>query len=61
MLRPLSVILAAAIAAGCAGSGAAGVRSAKSFSFTQVATGFDSPVFVTSAPGDPNTLYVIIG
>ena len=30
-----------------------------SFSFTQVAAGFNSPVFVTSAPGDPDTLYVV--
>jgi glucose/arabinose dehydrogenase len=51
----LSLVLAACIA----GSGAASVRSAKFFSFTQVATGFDSPVFVTSAPGDPDTLYVV--
>ena len=55
----LLVALAAAIAAGGAGSGAAGVQSAKSFSFTQVATGFDNPVYVTSAPGDPDTLYVV--
>jgi glucose/arabinose dehydrogenase len=27
--------------------------------FTQVASGFDSPVAVTSAPGDPSTLYVV--
>ena len=26
---------------------------------TQVATGFSSPVFATSAPGDPNRLYVV--
>lgn len=30
-----------------------------SFSFTQVATGLNSPVFVTSAPGDRETLYVV--
>ncbi len=47
------------IAAGCAGSGAAGVRSTPSFTFTEVATGFSSPVYVTSAPGDPDTLYVV--
>lgn len=35
------------------------MRAATSFSFTQVATGFNSPVFVTSAPGDPDTLYVV--
>lgn len=54
----LAFALAAVIAAG-AGSGAAGVRSAASLSFTPVATGFDSPVFLTSAPGDPGTLYVV--
>jgi glucose/arabinose dehydrogenase len=36
-------------------SGAAGGRR----DFTQVANGFDSPVYVTSAPGDPSTLYVV--
>ena len=41
MLKPLSVILAASIAAGCAGGGAAGVRSTASFSFKQVATVFE--------------------
>jgi glucose/arabinose dehydrogenase len=55
----LAFALAAVIAAGCPGSGAASIRSAAGFSFTQVATGFDSPVYVTSAPGDPNTLYVV--
>ncbi len=61
MPRPLSVLLAAAIAAGCAGGGAAtgALGPATSFSFTQVASGFNSPVFVTSAPGDPDTLYVV--
>ena len=63
MSRRLSLLvlvaLAAVIAAGCAGSGAAGVQSTKSFSFTQFATGFDHPVFVTSAPGDADTLYVV--
>ena len=61
MPKLLSIILAAVIAAGCAGSGAASgaLGQATSFSFAQVATGFDSPVFVTSAPGDPDTLYVV--
>ena len=36
-------------------SGAAGGRR----DFTQVASGFDDPVYVTSAPGDPSTLYVV--
>src|SRR5262245_61043689 len=30
-----------------------------SFSFAPVVGGFDSPVYVTSAPGDPDTLYVV--
>jgi glucose/arabinose dehydrogenase len=56
----LAFALVAVIAAGRADSGgAAGARSAATFSFTQVATGFNSPVFVTSAPGDPDTLYVV--
>ena len=50
------VVLAGCISAG-AGSGAA--PSTSSFSFTQVATGFNSPDFVTSAPGDRDTLYVV--
>jgi glucose/arabinose dehydrogenase len=47
----------AVVAALAAGSGSA--STAATFSFTQVATGFSSPVFVTSAPGDPDTLYVV--
>ena len=54
-----SFALAAVIAAGCVGSSAASARSTTSFSFTQVATGLNSPVFVTSAPGNANTLYVV--
>jgi glucose/arabinose dehydrogenase len=30
-----------------------------SYSFAPVLGGFDSPVYVTSAPGDPDTLYVV--
>src|SRR3954468_18517948 len=30
-----------------------------SYSFAPVVDGFDSPVHVTSAPGDPDTLYVV--
>ena len=61
MPKVLAITLAAVIAAGCAGSGAASGRlaPAPSFSFTQVAAGFNAPVFVTSAPGDPDTLYVV--
>src|SRR3954468_2916593 len=53
----LLVVLAGCLAAVGGGSTAAG--STTSLSFTQVATGFTSPVFVTSAPGDPDTLYVV--
>src|SRR3954465_7980526 len=38
--------------------GAAGGHKAQS-SFARVAGGFDAPVYVTSAPGDPATLYVV--
>lgn len=31
----------------------------KALSFAPVVGGFDSPVYVTSAPGDPTTLYVV--
>jgi glucose/arabinose dehydrogenase len=55
----LAVALAAVIAAGGVDNGAASARKAASFSFTPVATGFNSPVFVTSAPGNPDTLYVV--
>ena len=48
---------AAALALGlCAGAGYS--RSA-TFSFQQVATGFNTPVDVASAPGDPSTVYVV--
>ena len=38
--------------------GAEGGHKAQS-SFARVADGFDAPVYVTSAPGDPTTLYVV--
>jgi len=37
----------------------AGAASSKLAAFTPYASGFDSPVDVTSAPGDPATLYVV--
>src|SRR5262245_41983881 len=40
------------VAAGAGGRAAAGA-------FTVYAHGFSSPVYVTSAPGDPTTLYVV--
>jgi glucose/arabinose dehydrogenase len=36
---------------------ASGGRAA--VSFQQIASGFDAPVYATSAPGDPSTLYVV--
>jgi glucose/arabinose dehydrogenase len=51
------IVLTGCVIAVSGSSGAAG--SVSSFSFHQVATGFNSPVFVTSAPGDPDTLYVV--
>lgn len=36
-----------------------GAASGRSQGFVKVAGGFDSPVYVTSAPGDPTTLYVV--
>ena len=56
-MKALLLVVAACVAAGVGGSGAS--SSTASFSFTQVATGFSSPIFVTSAPGDPDTLYVV--
>ena len=56
-MKTLLLVVAALVAAGVGGSGAS--SSTASFSFAQVATGFDSPVFVTSAPGDPDTLFVV--
>jgi glucose/arabinose dehydrogenase len=52
--------LLAACGSGGGSTGAVeGAQKTEAFSFRQIASGFDSPVFVTSAPGDPNTLYVV--
>jgi len=51
------LFVAAAVAAGIglwAGSASSGLAA-----FTPYASGFDSPVYVTSAPGDTTTLYVV--
>jgi glucose/arabinose dehydrogenase len=56
-MRAVRLLAAAAVALGiaiCAGS-----ASAELAAFTPYASGFDSPVYVTSAPGDPTTLYVV--
>jgi glucose/arabinose dehydrogenase len=42
-----------------AGAASGGANAARAFSFQQVASGFASPVYVTSAPGDASTLYVV--
>jgi glucose/arabinose dehydrogenase len=45
---------------GAAGAADSAPRhSVAGFAFRQVTSGLDSPVFVTSAPGDPTTLYVV--
>src|SRR5436305_2093017 len=49
----VKTLLAAAIA------GLVVAGSAQAYDFTPVARGFENPVYVTSAPGDPATLYVV--
>jgi glucose/arabinose dehydrogenase len=58
-VRAVGVCLAvvSVLGVGLGAGGAAGGRAA--FTFAPVATGFDAPVDVTSAPGDPTTLYVV--
>jgi glucose/arabinose dehydrogenase len=51
----VKLIVVAAVLLALAASGASGARR----DFVQYATGFSSPVYVTSAPGDPTTLYVV--
>ena len=35
------------------------VKVSTRYSFVRVVGGFSSPTYVTSAPGDPDTLYVV--
>jgi glucose/arabinose dehydrogenase len=49
LLRLVAAVSVALVAAGAAGA----------YSFEPIATGFDQPVYVTTAPGDPSTLYVV--
>jgi glucose/arabinose dehydrogenase len=42
-----------------AGGGGDASAAAKTFSFAPVVSGLNSPVYVTSAPGTPDTLYVV--
>ena len=48
-------LLAAVAAALAVAAPAAG----RTYSFVRIASGLDNPVYVTSAPGDPSTLYVV--
>ncbi|MEN3341180.1 MAG: hypothetical protein V7644_584 [Actinomycetota bacterium] len=49
-----------ALALGLWAGAASGHRTHRlAVTFQPVASGFDSPVYVTSAPGDPSTLYVV--
>ena len=48
-MKTLLIMLAALAATG----------AARAAGFQPVASGFDNPVYVTSAPGDPSTLYVV--
>jgi glucose/arabinose dehydrogenase len=49
-----------ALALGVWAGSASGSRAAgQAVSFQQIASGFASPVYITSAPGDPTTLYVV--
>jgi glucose/arabinose dehydrogenase len=52
-------VLLAACGSGGRTHGVDGAHKTVSLSFAQVVGGFDSPVYVTSAPGDPTTLYVV--
>jgi len=52
-------VLVACGGSGGSTSGVEGARKTIAFSFGEVVGGFDSPVQVTSAPGDPDTLYVV--
>lgn len=53
------VVLTACGSGGGSTSGVAGAHETTALSFAPVLGGFDSPVQVTSAPGDPGTLYVV--
>jgi glucose/arabinose dehydrogenase len=52
-------MLAACGSGGGSRSGVAGARKTTAVSFAPVVSGFDSPVQVTSAPGDRTTVYVV--
>jgi glucose/arabinose dehydrogenase len=55
-----AVMAVVAVCLGAAGvAGSAPSHSAAAYTFRQVTSGLDSPVYVTSAPGDSTTLYVV--
>ena len=54
----IAVAAVAALAIGLVAGSASGGRTA-TFTFAPVVSGLSSPVYVTSAPGDPTTLYVV--
>ena len=54
-----AAFVAALVAGLCAGAAAGGGVAARAFAFQQIASGFTDPTDVTSAPGDPATLYVV--
>src|SRR6478735_7820806 len=57
-VRRIAVAIVAALALGLLAGSAAGKPRA-AHEFTQILGGFTAPVYVTSAPGDPTTLYVV--
>jgi glucose/arabinose dehydrogenase len=57
MLAATVAALVACLGAGAAAGGSTG--TSRAFTFEQVASGFTDPTDVTSAPGDPTTLYVV--
>ena len=57
--RPVLAAAAAALLTGiCSGAASGGGRAA-AYDFVRIATGLTDPLYVTSAPGDPATLYVV--
>ena len=58
-MRLASSIAALALALVLVGAAGGAGAATTSFSFAPVVGGLDSPVYVTSAPGDPTTLYVV--
>jgi glucose/arabinose dehydrogenase len=55
------LLIVPALLAGCGGGSAeeAGPAAPSGYTFAQIASGFDSPVYVTTAPGRAGPLYVV--